>query len=214
MKVIHVLSGGLDSTTLLYWLLDKGHEVECISFDYGQRHKKELECAKITCKKLKVKHTVVDITSITKLISNSALTGKTAVPKGHYADKTMKATVVPSRNTIMASIAQGYAVNKNFDAICLGVHSGDHAIYPDCRPVFVEALRKLFSVNNYKPIKVLTPFIKISKIDIVTKGLVLGVDYSLAWTCYVGGTKPCQKCGACVERAEAFDKNNFSDPLI
>lgn len=213
MKVIHVLSGGLDSTVSLYALLSKFHKVECISFDYGQKHKRELEKAAETCKKLKVPHTIVDITSITSLVSNSALTSNLEVPEGHYEDENMKLTVVPSRNTIMASIAQGYAINKDFEAICLGVHAGDHAIYPDCRPLFIEKLSSLFEINNFKPIKVLTPFLEFNKIDIVRAGETLKVDFSLTQTCYKGREKACGKCGSCQERLEAFSRNGIKDPI-
>ncbi len=212
-KIVHVLSGGLDSTTLLYALLKKGHEVKCISFDYGQKHLKEVMQAQKTCLDLGIEHHIVDLTSVKNLISNSALTSDQPIPEGHYKDESMRATVVPSRNTIMAAIAQGYAVNIDFDAISLGIHSGDHAIYPDCRPEFIHYLRRTFALNNYKPIRVLAPFLKVSKIKIVELGLQLGVKFENTWTCYVGAEKPCQKCGACVERAEAFAANNATDPL-
>lgn len=213
MKVIHILSGGLDSTTLLYWLIKKKHTVETITFNYGQRHIKEIKSAVDTCKTLNIANTVVDISSITNLISNSSLTSNIEVPEGHYQDENMKTTVVPSRNTIMASIAQGYAVNKNFDAISLGVHSGDHAIYPDCRPEFIKYLRRTFLRNNYKPIKILVPFINKNKSQIIEIGKKLKVNYKLTWTCYKGEEKPCGKCGSCVERLEAFKENNLIDPL-
>lgn len=214
MKVICILSGGLDSTTMLYWLLNKGHEVKAISFDYNQRHKRELEMAKATCQKLGVDWNVIDMTSITKFISNSALTGNIEVPHGHYEADNMKLTVVPSRNTIMASIANGYAANIGYDAIALGVHSGDHAIYPDCRPIFIKRLNKLFALNNFEPCKVLSPFLKKNKISILKEGFKLKVDYSLTLTCYEGKEKACGKCGSCQERLEAFKLNNLTDPLI
>jgi len=210
-KTIIILSGGLDSTTVLYYFLHKGHEIKAISFNYGQRHKIELEKAIATCKKLKISHEIVDIRTITKLISNSSLTSNIKVPEGHYEDETMKQTVVPSRNTIMASIAQGYAYNIGFDNIALGIHAGDHAIYPDCRAEFLGALREVFKINNYKPINVLAPFLHYSKAQIVKIGLKLGVDYSLTHTCYNGKEIACGKCGSCQERLEAFAKNKTKD---
>lgn len=209
MKIIHVLSGGLDSTVLLYKLIRKGHTVKCLSFDYGQRHKKELLMARETCKKLNIEHTIADISFINKLLQGSSLTSDIEVPEGHYADENMKNTVVPNRNMIMASLAIGYAVSLDYDAISLGVHSGDHAIYPDCRPEFIKALRGISKVSNYKSIKVITPFININKTEIVKQGIALGVNFSLTWTCYKGEEKPCGKCGSCVEREEAFSFNNL-----
>jgi len=214
MKIISVLSGGMDSTTLLYKLLAEGNEVKAISFNYGQRHKLELQKASETCLKLGIQHRIVDISFIKELVSNSALTGNMAVPEGHYEDKSMKLTVVPNRNMIMASIAIGYAVNEDFDAIALGVHAGDHAIYPDCRPEFIEKLNEVSLIANYKPIEVLAPFLTLDKGDIAIIGKQLGVDYTSTLTCYNGTEKPCGKCGACQERIEAFKKADLADPLL
>jgi len=213
-KTICVLSGGLDSTTLLYKLLEEGKEVRAISFNYGQKHSKELEFASKTCVKLGVQHKIVDISFLKELVNNSSLTSEIAVPEGHYQAENMKSTVVPNRNMIMASIAIGWAVNENFDEVCLGVHAGDHFIYEDCRPEFIEALSVIAHLSNFKPIKIYTPFLNIDKGDIACIGRDLNVDYSLAWTCYKGLDKPCGKCGACQERAEAFAKAGIKDPLL
>ena len=214
MKVVHIISGGIDSTTLLYELLLEQHQVECITFNYGQKHKKEIEMAKKTCKKLNVNQKIVNITTLLPLL-NSALTSKQIeIPEGHYKDSTMKLTVVPNRNMIFSSIAIEYAVSLDYDAISLGVHAGDHTIYPDCRPEFIDALQNVANVSNYKKITILRPYLFLDKIDIVKRGIhLLNVDYSLTWTCYKGKEKPCQKCGSCIERIEAFKKNNTKDPL-
>lgn len=213
-KTVIVLSGGMDSTTLLYKLIDEGKQVVAISFDYGQRHKKELEMAKETCDKLKIPHRIIDLSCLKELISNSALTSDVAVPEGHYADENMKLTVVPNRNMIMASIAIGWAVNSDYDEVALGVHAGDHAIYPDCRPEFIDALRRIADISNFKSIKIYTPFLYLSKGDIAKVGKVLKVDYSLTLTCYNGESIPCGKCGSCVERKEAFEFAGLEDPLV
>jgi 7-cyano-7-deazaguanine synthase len=214
VKTVLVYSGGMDSTTLLYKLLEEGREVRAISFNYGQKHSKELVFARKTCKKLGVKHKVVDISFLKELVSNSALTSDIEVPEGHYAGENMKITVVPNRNMIMASIAIGYAVNVGFDEVALGVHAGDHTIYPDCRPEFITHLDHVSRIANFKSIEIYTPFLDIDKGDIAIIGKKLKVDYSLAWTCYKGKNKPCGKCGACQERAEAFQKAKLKDPLI
>lgn len=213
-KSICILSGGLDSTTLLYKLIKEGKEVKAISFNYGQKHSRELEQAKKTCEKLGIEHKVIDISFIKEIVSNSSLTGDIPTPHGHYAAENMKKTVVPNRNMIMASIAIGWAVNEEYDEVAMGVHAGDHTIYPDCRPEFVEALRHIASIANFKSISVYTPYLYLDKGDIAIEGTNLGVDYSLTHTCYEGTEIPCGLCGACQERKEAFEKAGVPDPLI
>ena len=205
MKLVAIVSGGMDSVTMLYDLVKQGHDVKALSFNYGQRHKKELKCAKKVCKKLGVEHKLVKLLSITDLISNSALTGNVEVPEGHYADESMKLTVVPNRNMIMLSIAIGYAENLKYEAVAYGNHQGDHAIYPDCRKEFVEALDKASQLGTYNQIKLIGPYTELTKGDIALKGLQLGIKYGKeTWTCYKGEKKPCGKCGSCVEREEAL----------
>jgi 7-cyano-7-deazaguanine synthase len=213
-KTIIVLSGGMDSTTLLYQLLKEAKKVKAISFNYGQRHVRELEQAKKTCEKLGVEHKIVDMSFLKEIVSNSSLTSDMLMPHGHYAAENMKKTVVPNRNMIMASIAIGWAVNENFDEVALGVHAGDHTIYPDCRPEFILALNHISQLANFRPIRIYAPFLNIDKGDIAIKGKELGVDYSLSHTCYEGTEVPCGLCGACQERKEAFTKANLIDPLV
>jgi len=206
VKVIALLSGGIDSTTLLYHLLAKKHKVIAVSFNYGQRHKKELEYAKKVCQKLKVEQKVVNLSSLKELLHGSALTTpKVEVPAGHYTDATMKATVVPNRNMIFLSIAGGYAVAEKADMLAIAVHAGDHPIYPDCRPQFIESFLKALNLGNYHQVKVYAPYLNKTKTEIVQEGLKLGIDYEKeTWSCYVGAKRPCGKCGTCVEREEAL----------
>jgi 7-cyano-7-deazaguanine synthase len=213
MKIIVILSGGLDSTTMLYDFIKHGHEVAAaLTFNYGQKHKKEINYAKKTCKKLKLKHKIIDLSSITQLL-NSSLTTNQEIPEGHYKDENMKSTVVPFRNTIMLSVAAAYASSLKVNYVAYAAHGGDHAIYPDCRPEFVDKINQLFSVADYIPVKVSTPYLNLSKADIVKEGLELNVPYEDTWTCYKGRKKACGKCGSCVERLEAFKENNVKDPL-
>jgi len=212
-KVIVVLSGGMDSTTLLYEMLNTYSQVEALSFNYGQRHKKELEYASKTCEKLGIPHKIVDATCINEFVQGSALTSGIDVPEGHYEEDNMKATVVPNRNMILASMAIGYAVSKDFDAVALGVHAGDHAIYPDCRPLFVDALRVIARIANYKEIEILAPYLDLNKAGILVHGKEFDVDYALTWTCYKGKEKACGVCGSCQERLEAFKDIGSEDPL-
>lgn len=214
MKSLVVLSGGMDSTTVLYRVLETGPEVECISFDYGQRHKRELDAAAETCFLLDVHHKIVDITFLHD-IADSSLTHKKDTPHGHYEAENMKDTVVAGRNLIMASIAMSYAIQRDADLIWLGLHSGDHAIYWDCRPEFVTALAAVAKVFDEKPLAIITPYLYSDKATIVKQGLQMGVDFSKTWTCYDPSTEglSCGKCGSCQERLEAFAMNNAVDPL-
>ncbi len=205
MKTVLVYSGGMDSTTLLYDLVHKGDDVRAVSFDYGQRHIKELKCAAKICKKINVPHVIINLRSVNKLMGGSSLTSKKiAVPEGHYEDKSMRSTVVPNRNMVFISLAIAYAVSLKFDRIALAVHAGDHAIYPDCRPEFIKKVDEVSKVANYESIDVYAPYINKSKGDIAKIGQRLGVPFDKTWTCYKGLSKPCGKCGSCVERAEAL----------
>ena len=214
-KCIVICSGGMDSTTLLYEMVNDPYfnVVGVLSFDYGQRHKKELEYAKQTCKKLIQEHHIVDLTTLQPLLKGSALTDNIEVPHGHYEQDNMKLTVVPNRNMIMLSIAIGYAISKDADFVVYGAHSGDHHIYEDCRPEFVDKLNEVAQIANYKPIDIVAPYINENKSTILAKGLKIGVPYEETWTCYAGGEKACGRCGSCQERLEAFKNNNIEDPL-
>ena len=213
MKVLAIVSGGMDSVTMLHDLVAEGHTVSVVSFNYGQRHVKELDVARANAKKLGLDHKIIDMAFMAQLLDNSALTGDTDVPEGHYEADNMKLTVVPNRNMIMASIAVGLAVNNGQEAVALGVHSGDHAIYPDCRPEFIKELNDVTQIANYEPITILAPYIDKDKTSIIKRGLEIGVDYSKTWTCYKGLNKACGKCGSCQERLEAFQNNNTEDPV-
>jgi 7-cyano-7-deazaguanine synthase len=228
-KHVVVISGGMDSSTLLHRVVryhgerhpEDGYveNVKAISFDYGQRHKKELRYAIAQCNDLGVEHTIADITSITSLlaVSGSSLVSDTEVPEGHYGEENMKATVVPNRNMIMSSIAAGYAVASGADSLWLGVHAGDHFIYPDCRPRFFNALNAAVVLGNEgfgsipeqdpaaHPMDfVRTPFIEWTKADIAAEAIRLDVPLETTWSCYKGGEIHCGKCGTCVERLEAI----------
>jgi 7-cyano-7-deazaguanine synthase len=210
-KAVVVLSGGLDSTTLLYDSLEKFEVVHCVSFDYGQRHRKELQYAELTCNRLGFPHDIVDLSGLTHLINSSSLTSNQKVPEGHYAEDNMKQTVVPNRNMIMFSIAGGVAVNDGANALLVGVHTGDHFVYPDCRTGFVGAASLALYLGNEGfgqlwRAPLVAPFIHKSKADIAYKALQLGVPLEDTWSCYKGGDIHCGRCGTCVERLEAIDE--------
>ena len=214
-RSVIITSGGMDSTTLLYDLIQKGKELYALSFNYGQRHVKELEFAKKNCKKFNIPHKIIDLTQLKDLglFGESSLTSDTPVPEGGYSDLSMKSTVVPNRNMIMLSMAIAFAISVGAGTVYYGVHAGDHAIYPDCRPAFVEKMQDVAAVCHYYPIAIEAPYLFISKADILTKGLKLKVNYADTWSCYKGGVKACGKCGNCVERLEAFKLNHTKDPI-
>ncbi len=212
-KVVVIFSGGMDSFTVLNHAVKQGLQVYALSFDYGQRHKKELDYAARACQSLGVAHKIVDISAINQLIGGSSLTSDIEVAEGHYEEDSMKTTVVPNRNMILLSMAVGYAVSIDANKVYYGAHSGDHAIYPDCRPEFVHKMNEVCAIANYEAVEIVTPYLEVSKTAILTAGLAMGLDYSQTWTCYNGREKACGKCGACQERLEAFADNGVTDPL-
>lgn len=218
MKVVVSYSGGMDSFTLLHKAIADGHEVHAMSFNYMQRHKRELDYAARVCGDLGVPHTIVDISFLHTIGNMSALTHGQPVPKGHYTDLSMKQTVVPNRNAILTSIAVAYAVNHELDDVWLGQHSGDHAIYPDCRPEFVALMDRVGQIANWHPVRVAAPFIDMDKEGILKLGRDMGLqasDYINTWTCYdpqYDGVA-CGQCGSCTERLEAFQAMRWIDPL-
>lgn len=212
-KVVVIYSGGMDSFTVLNRAIKDGKEVYALSFDYGQRHVKELECASSVCESLNVAHKVIDISAINQLLAGSSLTDDIDIPEGHYEAENMKSTIVPNRNMILLSLAVGYAVSVGAAQVYYGAHSGDHAIYPDCRPEFVQKMNDVCQIANYESVEIFSPYLTVNKTAILTDGLSMGLDYSNTWTCYNGREKACGKCGACQERLEAFKDNQVIDPI-
>ena len=211
--VVVIFSGGMDSFTLLHRARREGYEVSAVTFNYGQRHAKEVDYAIKVCEQLRVAHKAVDITAINQLLEGSSLTSEIEIPAGHYADESMKSTVVPNRNMIFLSLAVGYAVSLGAGEVWYGAHAGDHEIYPDCRPEFVTRMNDVTRIANYEPVEIVTPFLLKDKGGILAEGLEMGLDYKKTWTCYNGREKACGNCGACVERLEAFATNGVEDPL-
>ena len=204
MKAVLVYSGGLDSTTLLYEYKDS--IALAVSFDYGSKHnKRELEFAALNCKRLGIRHLVIPLEFMGRYFKSDLLIGGGDIPEGSYADENMKSTVVPFRNGIMLSIAAGLAESYELDAIMLANHSGDHAIYPDCRPEFIEGMAAAVEAGTYNGVKVVSPYCNMTKREIALRGRELGVDFSLTYSCYKGGEKHCGRCGTCVERREALE---------
>ena len=214
MKTLLICSGGLDSVTLAYKTAKEHTLTGLISFDYGQRHNKELDFAAQCADDLSVPHHIIDISGVGHALTGSALTDDIDVPDGHYAEDSMKITVVSNRNAIMLSIAYGIATSQGAEAVGAAFHGGDHFIYPDCRPDFAqsfEAMQK-HALEGLADIKLYTPFITMSKTDIALEAAKLGVPIEKTWSCYKGGDIHCGRCGTCVERLEAITLAGANDP--
>jgi 7-cyano-7-deazaguanine synthase len=214
MKTIVVCSGGLDSVSLAHKIAAEEQLIGLVSFDYGQRHRKELDFAAKCAVRLAVPHHIIDIAAIGGHLSGSALTDDVEVPDGHYAEETMKATVVPNRNAIMLAIAFGLAAAQKADAVAVAVHGGDHFIYPDCRPGFIDAFQRMQNeaLEGYASVKLLAPYVDVSKAAIVADGAKHPTPFAETWSCYKGGKLHCGRCGTCVERREAFHLAGVTDP--
>ena len=205
-----IVSGGMDSITLLY---DKKDEIALgISFDYGSNHNaKEIPLAEMHCRRLGIKHITINLDFMHRYFKSSLLEGAEAIPEGHYADDNMKSTVVPFRNGIMLSIAIGIAESNNLKKVLIANHGGDHTIYPDCRPEFIKAIDAVAYAGTFVNTHVEAPYTNITKGDIARIGKQLGLDYTETWSCYKGGDKHCGKCGTCVERKEALAEAGIKD---
>ncbi|MCB1131201.1 MAG: 7-cyano-7-deazaguanine synthase QueC [Verrucomicrobiae bacterium] len=213
MKVCVLLSGGMDSVTAFYEVLTTHKVVGCLSFDYGSKHNhREIPFARFHAEQMGIPHHTVSLGFMNDLFASDLLSSGGEIPEGHYEESNMKATVVPFRNGIMLSITAGYAESIGADALVIAAHSGDHAIYPDCREEFMSSIADAIRFGTYAGVKVLRPFIDLRKEDIAARGAELGVDYSKTWSCYKGGDIHCGRCGTCVERREAFMVAGVPDP--
>ena len=214
MKTLVVCSGGLDSVSLAHKVATERVLTGLVSFDYGQRHRKELDHAALCAARLGVSHDIVDISGVGRVLSGSALTDDVTVPDGHYAEATMKLTVVPNRNAIMLAIAFGMASARGDEAVAAAVHGGDHFIYPDCRPAFIDsfAAMQTHALGEDASVALYAPFLHGSKADIVTEGHRHATPFAQTWSCYKGGERHCGRCGTCVERREAFHLAQVTDP--
>ncbi|MGA0846407.1 MAG: 7-cyano-7-deazaguanine synthase QueC [Luteolibacter sp.] len=213
MKVCVLLSGGMDSVVALYDSLVCHDVVACVTMDYGSKHNaREIPLAERHAESLGIPHHVFRLGFIENSFSSSLLKSGGEIPDGHYAEPSMKQTVVPFRNGIMLSIAAGFAESLDAEGVVIAAHSGDHAIYPDCRESFMQAMAGAIEQGTYAAVKLLRPFISMDKAAIAKRGAELGVDFSLTWSCYKGGEIHCGTCGTCVERREAFEMSGVADP--
>lgn len=221
MKAVLCFSGGLDSTVLLWWLMERYEEVRCFSVDYGQRHRRELQAVLAIREFLRGKgqsHKTNLLVFHTMKLDGEVFAGSSQtsldvpVPEGHYTNESMKQTVVPNRNMVLLSLATAWAISTKSDAVVYAAHKGDHAIYPDCRVEFINAMKSAVGLCDWNPPMLLAPFASLTKAQIVNEGQRLGVPFVLTWSCYKGGEVHCGKCGTCVERREAFQLAGVPDP--
>ena len=213
MKVCVLLSGGMDSVCVFHHARREHEVAACLSFDYGSKHNaRELRFAKSHAAAHGVRHEVITLDFIDSLFASDLLRSGGEIPEGHYAEESMKKTVVPFRNGIMLAIAAGFAESIGAGAVVIAAHSGDHAIYPDCREPFMRSMADAMSEGTYAGIRLLRPFIAMDKAAIARRGAELGVDFAATWSCYKGGEIHCGVCGTCVERREAFLLAGLPDP--
>lgn len=208
-------SGGMDSTVLLYDLVKQGHEVKTLSILYGQKHRCELDAAQRLSEGLRVEHKRVDISGLSDIFGESSLVSAgNDVPEGHYEEESMKQTVVPNRNMILLSLATAWAISSGADSVAYAAHSGDHAIYPDCREEFAATMNQAIELCDWKKISLYRPYVDMTKADIVKRGTELGVPFENTWSCYKGGRLHCGMCGTCIERREAFYLAGVTDSTV
>jgi len=213
MRALVLFSGGLDSTVLATQMKQEAKETRLLSIDYGQRHAKELDHSQKIADYLGLDHKVLNLPQLGQILGGSSLTDKSIIlPEGHYAEESMKSTVVPNRNMILLALAGGHALSLGFDTIAYAAHAGDHTIYPDCRPEFADAMDKALGLADWKDLNLHRPYVEMTKSDLVSLGDQLGAPLHLTWSCYAGGEIHCGKCGTCVERKEAFELANIADP--
>ena len=208
-----IVSGGMDSITLLYDMQDR--IALGVSFDYGSKHNsREIPFAELHCRRLGIPHVSIDLGFMAHYFKSSLLKGGEEIPEGSYDDENMKSTVVPFRNGIMLSIAAGLAESNGLKNVMMANHGGDHAIYPDCRPSFVDAMDEAICQGTYVGVRLLAPYTHITKTDIALRGKALGIDYSETWSCYKGGECHCGRCGTCSERKEALAAAGIEDTTV
>ncbi len=205
-----IVSGGMDSVTMMYEYADS--IALAVSFDYGSNHNaKEIAFAKMHCERLSIRHLVIPLAFMGQYFKSSLLEGADAIPEGHYTAENMKSTVVPFRNGIMLSVACGLAESNGLKKVLIANHGGDHTIYPDCRPEFIDSMSKAMTLGTDTAVEVFAPYTTITKSDIARHGKLLHINYAETWSCYKGGDKHCGKCGTCVERKEALRDAGIED---
>lgn len=203
----------MDSVTLLHY--KKNEIAVAISFDYGSNHnRREIECASVQCAHLEIPHIIIPLKFIGQYFESSLLSGAQDIPEGSYDENNMSSTVVPFRNGIMIAVACGFAESRDLKHVMMANHGGDHSVYPDCRPEFVNAMNLAMEAGTYKKVSLVAPFTHLNKSEIAILGKELGVDFAHTYSCYKGGEKHCGKCATCLERKNSFKEAGITDPTL
>lgn len=207
------LSGGVDSTTLLY---EYREEIACaVGFDYGSKHNaRELAAAEAICRELEIPYLIIPLAFIEEYFRSDLLLSGGEMQLGDYSEENMSSTVVPFRNGIMLSVLAGLAESRDLQQVLIANHFGDHAIYPDCRESFVKPMGEAITAGTSNGVKLVAPYTKLTKAEIVARGTRLGVPYGKTYSCYQGGERHCGRCGTCRERHDAFAANGLEDPTL
>lgn len=207
------LSGGVDSTTLLY---EYREEIACaVGFDYGSKHNaRELAAAKAICHELEIPYLIIPLAFIGEYFRSDLLLSGGEMQLGDYSEENMSSTVVPFRNGIMLSVLAGLAESRDLQQVLIANHFGDHAIYPDCRESFVKPMGEAITAGTSNGVKLVAPYTALTKAEIVARGTRLGVPYGKTYSCYQGGERHCGRCGTCRERHDAFVANGLEDPTL
>ena len=207
------LSGGVDSTTLLY---EYREEVACaVGFDYGSKHNaRELAAAEAICRELEIPYLIIPLAFIGEYFRSDLLLSGGEMQLGDYSEENMSSTVVPFRNGIMLSVLAGLAESRDLQQVLIANHFGDHAIYPDCRESFVTPMGEAITAGTSNGVKMVAPYTALTKAEIVARGTRLGVPYGKTYSCYQGGERHCGRCGTCRERHDAFVANGLEDPTL
>jgi len=212
-RTVVVFSGGLDSTTLLYHLKDAQHELTALTINYGQRHCCELDCADAICRETGVGLKTLDLSGLAQIFGDNSLSDSSrTVPEGSYQPDSMQQTTVPNRNMILLSIAAGWAISHGYEVVAFGAHTGEYTPYPDCRPEFAKAMDSAAQLCDWKPLRIIAPFVEWTKSEIVRRGAELNVPFGSTWSCYVGEQSHCGRCGTCLDRKAAFAESGIQDP--
>lgn len=210
---IMALSGGMDSVTMLHEYADE--IALAVNFTYGSNHNaRELECARLHCRKLGIRLIEIDLSFIGRTFKSSLLSGADAIPEGEYSAESISSTVVPFRNGIMLSAAAGLAESHGLKRVMIANHAGDHAVYPDCRPEFVDAMSQAIAAGTFEHITVFAPYTMLTKSQIAEHGKALGIDYSTTYSCYRGGSIHCGRCATCLERRQALAEAGITDTTV
>ena len=207
------LSGGVDSTTLLY---EYREEIACaVGFDYGSKHNaRELAAAEAICRELEIPYLIIPLAFIGEYFRSDLLLSGGEMQLGDYSEENISSTVVPFRNGIMLSVLAGLAESRDLQQVLIANHFGDHALYPDCRESFVKPMGEAITAGTSNGVKLVAPYTTLTKAEIVARGSRLGVPYGKTYSCYQGGERHCGRCGTCRERHDAFVANGLEDPTL